>query len=186
MGIQVGQKAPLFTATAVIEQEFRQIKLEDYLGKYVILFFYPLDFTFVCPTEIKAFNDRYQEFKDLDTEILGVSVDSEFAHLAWIQTDRKEGGIGDLQYPLVSDLTKKISTDYEILEPTIGVSLRGLYIIDRQGIIQHITINNLSVGRSIDETIRTLKAIQHVETHLDEVCPVDWQEGDETIKPKKV
>ena len=181
MGILVGQKAPQFSSTAVIEQEFRNIKLEDYLGKYVILFFYPLDFTFVCPTEIRAFDKRYQEFKSLNTEILGVSVDSQFAHLAWIQTDLKEGGIGDIQYPLISDLTKKISTDYEILEPNTGVSLRGLYIIDPQGIIQHIAINNLSVGRSVDETLRILKAIQYVDSHENEVCPVDWQEGEPTM-----
>ena len=186
MGLLVGQKAPEFNATAVIDQEFRNVKLEDYLDKYIILFFYPLDFTFVCPTEIKAFNDRYEEFQNLNTEILGVSVDSEFAHLAWIQTDPKEGGIGDLQYPLISDLNKTISKDYEILEPNAGVALRGLYIIDPQGIIQYITINNLSVGRSIDETLRILKAIQYVDSHENEVCPVNWQEGDKTMNADPV
>lgn len=183
MSIQVGQIAPDFTATAVIDQEFKVLKLSDYLGKYVVLFFYPLDFTFVCPTEIIAFSDRHQEFKALDTEILGVSVDSEFAHLAWIQTERKQGGIGDINYPLISDLKKEISTTYNVLEPSAGVALRGLFIIDRDGIIQHITINNLSFGRSVDETLRVLKAIQYVQSHDNEVCPVGWQEGDKTMNP---
>lgn len=183
MSIQVGQLAPDFTATAVIEQEFKTIKLSDYLGKYVVLFFYPLDFTFVCPTEIIAFSDRYPQFQALNTEILGVSVDSEFAHLAWIQTERKQGGIGDINYPLVSDLKKEISLAYNVLETSAGVALRGLFIIDRNGIIQHITINNLSFGRSVDETLRVLKAIQYVQSHDNEVCPVGWQEGDKTMNP---
>lgn len=186
MSIQVGQIAPDFTATAVIDQEFKMLKLSDYLGKYVVLFFYPLDFTFVCPTEIIAFSDRDEEFKALDTEILGVSVDSEFAHLAWIQTERKQGGIGDINYPLISDLKKEISTTYNVLEPSAGVALRGLFIIDRDGIIQHTTINNLSFGRSVDETLRVLKAIQYVQSHDNEVCPVGWQEGDKTMSPDPI
>ncbi|BAQ63617.1 alkyl hydroperoxide reductase subunit C-like protein [Geminocystis sp. NIES-3709] len=186
MGIQVGQKAPDFTATSVINQDFRTLKLSDYLSQYVILFFYPLDFTFVCPTEIIAFSDRHDEFKALNTEILGVSVDSEFAHLAWIQTERKQGGIGDINYPLISDLKKEISTAYNVLEPNAGVALRGLFIIDRNGIIQHITVNNLSFGRSVDETLRVLKAIQYVQSHDNEVCPVGWQEGDKTMNPDPV
>ncbi|MBV5260220.1 peroxiredoxin [Synechococcus moorigangaii CMS01] len=183
MAAQVGQLAPDFTATAVIDQEFKSIKLSDYRGQYVVLFFYPLDFTFVCPTEVGAFSDRHGEFKKLNTEVLGVSVDSEFAHLAWIQTERKLGGVGDLAFPLVSDLTKTISTVYGVLEPEAGVALRGLFIIDPEGIIQHITINNFSFGRSIDETLRVLQAIQHVQKHHNEVCPVDWQVGDRTMAP---
>ncbi|HEY9813965.1 MAG TPA: peroxiredoxin, partial [Candidatus Sericytochromatia bacterium] len=140
--LRVGQPAPDFTATSVFDQEFKTIKLSDYRGKYVILFFYPLDFTFVCPTEITAFSDRYEEFQQINTEVLGVSVDSEFSHLAWIQTDRKSGGVGDLNYPLVSDLKKEISTAYNVLDPDAGVALRGLFIIDKEGIIQHATINN--------------------------------------------
>ena len=160
--LRVGQAAPDFTATAVVDQEFKTTKLSDYRGKYVVLFFYPLDFTFVCPTEIIAFSDRYSEFKELNTEVLGVSVDSEFSHLAWIQSDRKSGGLGDLNYPLVSDLKKEISTAYNVLDPDAGIALRGLFIIDKEGIIQHATINNLSFGRSVDETLRTLKTIQYL------------------------
>lgn len=184
--LRVGQTAPDFTATAVIDQEFQTKKLSSYRGKYVILFFYPLDFTFVCPTEIIAFSDRYEEFTKINTEILGISVDSEFAHLAWIQTPRTEGGVGDINYPLISDIKKEICTAYNILDPEAGVSLRGLFIVDKEGIIQHATINNLSFGRSVDETLRTLKAIQYVQSHPDEVCPVGWQEGDKTMVPDPV
>ncbi|NRB05998.1 MAG: peroxiredoxin [Richelia sp.] len=184
--IRVGQQAPEITATAVVDQEFKTIKLSDYRGKYVVLFFYPLDFTFVCPTEITAFSDRYEEFKKLNTEILGVSVDSEFSHLAWIQTDRKSGGVGDLNYPLVSDIKKEVSADYNVLDPSAGIALRGLFIIDKDGVIQHATINNLAFGRNVDETLRTLQAIQHVQSHPDEVCPAGWQPGDKTMNPDPV
>ncbi len=181
MSIRVGQKAPDFSATAVIDQEFQTLKLSNYLDQYVVLFFYPLDFTFVCPTEIIAFSDRHEEFSSLNTQILGVSVDSEFAHLAWIQTEKKQGGIGDINYPLISDLKKEISTSYNVLEPDAGIALRGLFIIDPEGIIQYMIVNNFSFGRSVDETLRVLKAIQYVQSHQDEVCPVDWQEGDKTM-----
>jgi peroxiredoxin 2/4 len=184
--LRVGQTAPDFTATAVFDQEFKTIKLSDYRGKYVILFFYPLDFTFVCPTEITAFSDRFDEFSKIGTEVLGVSVDSEFSHLAWIQSDRKSGGVGDLTYPLVSDIKKEISAAYNVLDPEAGVALRGLFIIDKDGVIQHATINNLSFGRSVDETLRTLQAIQHVQSHPDEVCPAGWQPGDQTMVPDPV
>ena len=184
--IRVGQDAPVFTATAVVDQEFKTVKLSDYKGQYTVLFFYPLDFTFVCPTEIIAFSDRYAEFKALNTEVLGVSVDSEFSHLAWIQTDRKEGGIGDIAYPLISDIKKEICTAYNVLDPEAGVALRGLFIIDKEGVIQHTTVNNLSFGRSVDETLRTLKAIKYVQSHPDEVCPAEWKEGDKTMVPDPV
>ncbi|BAY52194.1 thioredoxin peroxidase [Thermostichus vulcanus NIES-2134] len=183
--LRVGQPAPDFEAVAVYDQEFKTIKLSDYRGKYVVLFFYPLDFTFVCPTEIVAFSDRYDEFAKLNTEILGVSVDSQFSHLAWTQTDRKAGGVGDLKYPLVSDLKKEISTAYNVLTEE-GVALRGLFIIDKEGIIQHATINNLAFGRSVDETLRVLQAIQYVQTHPDEVCPAGWHPGDKTMNPDPV
>ncbi len=185
--LRVGQPAPDFSATAVYDMEFKTVKLSDYRGKkYVVLFFYPLDFTFVCPTEITAFSDRYDEFAKLDTEILGVSVDSEYSHLAWIQTDRKAGGVGELRYPLVSDLKKEISAAYNVLDPAAGVALRGLFIIDKEGIIQHATINNLAFGRSVDETLRTLQAIQYVQAHPDEVCPANWQPGQRTLNPDPV
>lgn len=180
-GLKVGDKAPDFTATAVYEQEFNQVSLSEYLGKYIILLFYPLDFTFVCPTEIIAFSDKYDKFKSIDTEILGISVDSEYCHLAWIQLDRESGGVGDLNYPLVSDLSKNISKDYNILNPD-GKALRGLFIIDKKGFIQHSVVNNLEVGRSVDETMRILKAIQYVQNNPDEVCPANWQPGDLAIK----
>ncbi len=184
--LRVGQVAPDFTATAVVDQEFKEIKLSDYRGKYVVLFFYPLDFTFVCPTEITAFSDRYAEFKGLNTEVLGVSVDSQFSHLAWIQTERKDGGLGDLAYPLVADLKKTISSDYNVLDPDAGVALRGLFIIDKEGVVQHATINNLAFGRSVDETLRVLQAIQYVQANPDEVCPANWQPGEKTMNPDPV
>nr|QUE28874.1 bas1 [Porphyropsis coccinea] len=176
----IGNKAPDFSATAVFDQEFQNVKLSDYLGKYLVLFFYPLNFTFVCPTEITAFSDEYDQFKELNTEILGVSVDSEFSHLAWIQTDRKDGGLGDLKYPLVSDLTKIISSSYQILTKE-GIALRGLFIIDKEGIIQYATINNLEFGRSVEETLRILHAIQYIQNNPDEVCPANWKPGDKTM-----
>jgi peroxiredoxin 2/4 len=184
--LRVGQTAPDFTATAVVDQEFKDVSLSSYRGKYVVLFFYPLDFTFVCPTEITAFSDRHPEFKALNTEILGVSVDSQFSHLAWIQTDRKSGGIGDINYPLVADLKKEISTAYNVLDPDAGIALRGLFIIDQDGVIQYATVNNLGFGRSVDETLRVLQAIQHIQTHPDEVCPAGWQPGQKTMNPDPV
>lgn len=178
---QVGKKAPPFESEAVFEEAFLPINLEDYLEKkYVILLFYPLDFTFVCPTELIAFSDRYQEFKDLSTEILGISIDSKFAHLAWLQTPREEGGLETLNYPLLSDLKREIATAYNVLNED-GTALRGLFIIDKKGIIQHATINNLPIGRSVDEALRNLQAIQYHNENPDEVCPANWQPGDETI-----
>jgi len=182
--IRVGQRAPDFTADAVVDQEFTTIKLSNYQGKsYVLLLFYPLDFTFVCPTEITAFNDRYSEFQQLGTEILGISVDSVFSHLKWIQTDRREGGVGNLNFPLIADIKKEISKAYNVLVPEDGVALRGLFIVDKDSIIQHATINNLAFGRNVDEALRTLQAIQYVQTHPDEVCPADWQPGEVTMSP---
>ncbi|CAM9092426.1 unnamed protein product [Discosporangium mesarthrocarpum] len=181
--IQVGEIAPDFEATAVFDQEFRNIRLSDYRKKkYVILFFYPLDFTFVCPTEITAFSDRFNDFFSLETEILGISVDSEYSHLAWLQTSREMGGLGDLNYPLISDLTKRISASYNVLIES-GIALRGLFIIDKEGIIQYTTVNNLAFGRNVDEILRILQAIQYVQQNPDEVCPANWKPGDKTIVP---
>ena len=184
--LRVGQKAPVFTATAVVDQEFKEISLSQYRGKYVVLFFYPLDFTFVCPTEITAFSDRYADFTSRNTEVLGVSVDSQFSHLAWIQTDRKQGGLGDIAYPLVADLKKEIARAYNVLDEEAGVALRGLFLIDPEGNVQHATINNLPVGRNVEETLRILQAFQHVQSNPDEVCPANWTPGERTMNPDPV
>ena len=181
--LRVGQQAPDFTATAVVDQEFKEVTLSQYRGKYVVLFFYPLDFTFVCPTEITAFSDRYADFSSKNTEVLGVSVDSQFSHLAWIQTPRNQGGLGDINYPLVADLKKEIATEYNVLDDAEGVALRGLFIIDPDGVIMHSTINNLPVGRNVDETLRVLQAFQYVQSNPDEVCPANWTPGEKTMKP---
>ena len=183
---RVGLQAPDFTATAVVDQEFKEISLSQYRGKYVVLFFYPLDFTFVCPTEITAFSDRYDAFKALNTEVLGVSVDSQFSHLAWIQTERKQGGLGDIAYPLVADLKKEIAAAYNVLDEADGVALRGLFIINPEGVVQHATVNNLPVGRNVEETLRVLQAFQHVEANPDEVCPANWTPGERTMNPDPV
>jgi len=181
MTAQVQKEAPDFTATAVVNEEFKTVKLSDYRGKYVVLFFYPLDFTFVCPTEIVAFSDRIKDFHDRGAEVLGVSIDSQFSHLAWIQTPRAAGGLGGLKYPLVADLTKKISADYGVLLDG-GIALRGTFVIDQKGVVRAITIHDLPLGRSIDEALRVLDALQHFEKH-GEVCPAGWTKGAATIKP---
>jgi alkyl hydroperoxide reductase subunit AhpC len=181
MPAQVQKEAPDFTAKAVINEEFKDVKLSSYRGKYVVMFFYPLDFTFVCPTEIIAFSDRIKDFHSRGAEVLGVSVDSEFSHLAWIQSPREKGGLGGLSYPLVADMTKKISTDYGVLLEG-GVALRGTFVIDQKGIVRAITIHDLPLGRSIDEALRVLDALQHFEKY-GEVCPAGWTKGAATIKP---
>ena len=183
MAAYVQKPAPEFTATAVVNEEFKPVSLADYKGKYVVLFFYPLDFTVVCPTEIVAFSDRVKEFHDRGAEVIGVSVDSQYSHLAWIQTPRAAGGLGGLKYPLVADLTKKISGDYGVLLESGGIALRGLFLIDQKGIVRHITINDLPLGRSVDEALRVLDALQQYEKH-GEVCPADWKPGGATINPK--
>ncbi|MCG9874475.1 MAG: peroxiredoxin [Leptospiraceae bacterium] len=177
---QVTSLAPDFKATAVIGESFKEIKLSDYKGKWVALFFYPLDFTFVCPTEIIEYDTKLDEFKKLGAEVLGVSIDSEYSHLAWKKTSRKEGGIGDVKYPLIADVTKEISKSFGVLLDT-GVALRGTFIIDPAGVIRQATVNDLPVGRNIEESIRLIKAFQFVEKH-GEVCPANWDEGKKTMK----
>jgi len=184
LAASVQQPAPAFKAQAVVNGQFKEVKLSDYSGKYVVLFFYPLDFTFVCPTEIIAFSDRIEEFKKLNTEVIGVSVDSHFSHLAWINQPRKTGGLGGLNYPLVADLTKQISRDYGVLLENAGIALRGLFIIDPKGVVRQVTINDLPVGRSVDETLRLVQAFQFTDKH-GEVCPANWKEGSATINPAK-
>lgn len=180
---QVQKPAPEFSGTAVVKGDFKEIKLNDYKGKYVVLFFYPLDFTFVCPTEIIAFSERVSEFEALNTQVIGVSTDSHFSHLAWINTPRKQGGLGgDLGYPLLSDFNKEISSKYNVLLQDSGIALRGLFVIDKEGILRQFSINDLPVGRSVDETLRLIKAFQFVEKH-GEVCPANWQPDSKTIKP---
>lgn len=180
----VTREAPDFTADAVMpDNSFGTIKLSSFRGKYVVLFFYPLDFTFVCPSEILAFNKRLDEFKARNCEVIGVSVDSRFTHLAWKNTPLDQGGIGNIQYPLVSDLKKDIARQYGVLFEEAGVALRGLFLIDTKGIVRHALINDLPLGRSVGEALRMVDALQFVETHGDQVCPANWQEGDVAMKP---
>ncbi len=182
MSVLVTRSAPDFTAQAVMpDNSFKQLTLSEYRDTYVILFFYPLDFTFVCPSEIIAFDKKLNEFRQRNCEVIGVSVDSHFTHLAWKNTPREQGGIGNIQYPLVADLAKSISRDYGVL---IGdeVALRGLFLIDKKGIVRHAVINDLPLGRNVDEALRMLDALQYVETH-GEVCPANWHSGDEAMRP---
>ena len=180
MSALVAKPAPDFTAQAVMpDGSFKEIKLSDYKGKYVILFFYPLDFTFVCPTEIIAFSEKIDEFKKRNTEVLGVSIDSHFSHLAWRNTDRKKGGLGDITYPLVADLSKKITYDYGVMHDA-GIAFRGLFLIDKEGVVQHQLINNLPLGRNIDEALRMVDVLQFHEKS-GEVCPANWKQGDDVI-----
>ncbi|PCH34623.1 peroxiredoxin [Wolfiporia cocos MD-104 SS10] len=178
----VQKPAPAFKTTAVVDGLFQEVQLSDFLGQWVVLFFYPLDFTFVCPTEILAFNDALPQFKALNTTVLSASTDSHYAHLAWASKDRKEGGLGpDLKLPLLADKSMSIARDYGVLIEEEGVALRGLFLIDPKGILRQITINDLPVGRSVEETIRLVKAFQFTDEH-GEVCPANWTEGGLTIK----
>lgn len=169
--LQVGQPAPDFEMEGVIGKEFKSIRLSDYQGKWVVLFFYPLDFTFVCPTEIIGFNDHHDDFAKLNAEILGASVDSKFSHLAWISNE-----LGELRFPLLSDITKDVAREYGILIEKQGISLRGLYIIDPNGMLRYELVHDLNVGRSVEETLRVLGALQ-----TGELCPVNWRQGKETL-----
>ncbi|TFK25882.1 2-cysteine peroxiredoxin [Coprinopsis marcescibilis] len=178
----VQRPAPTFKAEAVEAGLFKDVSLEEFQGKWVVLLFYPMDFTFVCPTEILAFNDALSQFQELNTVVLGVSTDSKFSHFAWSTQPRKEGGLGpDLQLPLVADRNMSISRDYGVLLEDEGVALRGLFLIDPKGILRQITVNDLPVGRSVDETIRLIKAFQFTDKY-GEVCPANWTEGSKTIK----
>ncbi|HHQ48174.1 MAG TPA: peroxiredoxin [Acidobacteria bacterium] len=179
----VTRKAPKFKAQAVMaDNSFEEISLSQYRGKYVILFFYPLDFTFVCPTEIIAFDKHLDEFEKLGCQVIGVSVDSQFSHWAWKNTPVEKGGIGNIRYPLVADMTKKISKKYGVLLKDAGVALRGLFLIDKEGVVRHQVVNDLGLGRSVEEALRVLKALQHLEEY-GEVCPADWHEGEEAMQP---
>jgi peroxiredoxin 2/4 len=178
----VTKEAPDFTAQAVLgDNTFAEVKLSSYRGKYVVLFFYPMDFTFVCPSEIIAFNAALKQFEAKNTQVLGVSVDSHFTHLAWKERPRDQGGLGPIGYPLVSDLTKQISRDFGVLLDG-GVALRGLFLIDKKGVVRHALINDLPLGRSVEEALRVLDALQFHEKNGD-VCPANWHAGDEAMKP---
>ncbi len=167
---------------AVIDRQFKEVSLADYRGQYVVLFFRPLDFTFVCATEIVAFSDRMSDFADRKTALLGVSVDSQFTHLAWQDVPRAKGGLGDIKYPMIADLTKEISWSYGVLMEDKGIALRGLFLIDKEGVIRHMLINDLPLGRNVDEALRMVDALTFFEEN-GEVCPANWKPGDKTIKP---
>ncbi|MEW6428598.1 MAG: peroxiredoxin [Thermodesulfobacteriota bacterium] len=178
----VTHNAPAFSAQAVMpDNSFRTISLHDFRGRYLVLFFYPLDFTFVCPSEILAFNRAVPAFKEKDAEVVGVSVDSVYTHFAWRNTPVNDGGIGQIVFPLVADLNKDISRSYGVLHNG-EVALRGLFLIDREGVVRHALINDLPLGRNVDEAIRMVDALQHFEKH-GEVCPANWKPGEDAMKP---
>ena len=168
--VQVGKPAPDFTADAVVDNEIKEISLRDYRGKWVVLFFYPLDFTFVCPTEIMGFNEHFEAFQNLNCQIVGASVDSVYSHLDWIKD------LGNLKFPLLSDMTKRISRDYGVLFEEKGISYRGAFVIDPEGILRSYVVNDLPVGRSVEEVLRLVQAFQ-----TGELCPVGWTPGATTL-----
>ncbi|XP_045760955.1 peroxiredoxin 1 isoform X2 [Maniola jurtina] len=182
MPLQLTKPAPQFKTTAVVNGEFKDLSLSDYKGKYVVLFFYPLDFTFVCPTEIIAFSERADEFRKVGCEVIAASTDSHFTHLAWINTPRKQGGLGPMNIPIISDKSHRIARDYGVLNEETGIPFRGLFIIDDKQNLRQITVNDLPVGRSVEETLRLVQAFQYTDKH-GEVCPANWRPGAKTIKP---
>jgi peroxiredoxin (alkyl hydroperoxide reductase subunit C) len=183
MSVLIAREAPGFTAPAVMPSgEIKeQFKLSDLRGKYVVLFFWPLDFTFVCPTEIIAHDRRLAQFMERNVEVVGVSIDSQFTHFAWRNTPVNDGGIGPVQFPMVADITHAITQAYGVEHPD-GVALRASFLIDRDGIVQHQVVNNLPLGRNVDEMLRMVDALQFTEAH-GEVCPAGWHKGDEGMQP---
>lgn len=183
MSSLVTKYAPEFTAQVVMPDNSIEERTLSQLrrGRYAVLFFYPLDFTFVCPSEIIAFDNAVEKFRQRNCEIIGVSVDSQFTHLAWKNTPREKGGIGNIRFPLVADLSKKIADNYGVLLD-MGVALRGLFLIDKDGVVRHVTINDLPLGRNVNEALRVLDALQFTEEH-GEVCPANWNEGQNGMKP---
>ncbi len=182
MSTLVTKEAPDFAAQAVMpDNSFAELKLSSFRGKYVVLFFYPLDFTFVCPSEIIAFDKKLEAFKEKNCEVIGVSVDSHFSHLAWKNTPVEKGGIGNISYPLVADIKKEISKAYGVLLNE-SVALRALFLMDKEGIVRHALVNDLPLGRNVDEALRMLDALQFTEKH-GEVCPANWRQGAATMKP---
>ncbi len=178
----VQQPAPEFKAQAVMpDGSFQEVSLSDYRGQYVLLFFYPLDFTFVCPTEIIAFSEAAAKFQEKGVQLLSCSIDSHFTHLAWRNTSRETGGLGDIQFPMLADLDKKIAEQYGVLLDA-GIALRGQFLIDKEGVVRHELVNDLPLGRSVDEALRLVDALQFFEAN-GEVCPANWKQGEQTIKP---
>ena len=172
--LKLGQKAPEFTTSALVGREIKEISLADYAGQWVVLFFYPMDFTFVCPTELVEFNNAIEEFEDRDAVLLGGSTDTAFSHLGWVKSDTD---LGDLKYPLFADVTKKMAADYGVLHEGDGVAERGTFIIDPEGNVRFLNINDRNVGRSVSETLRVLDALQ-----TDELCACGWEKGQATIQ----
>lgn len=174
----IGKKAPDFFCEAIVNNHIKQIKLADFEGKYKILFFYPLDFTFVCPTEIHAFQEALPEFEKRNAVVLGISVDSVYSHQAWLAQSKDKGGIQGVSFPLLSDITKHIAHEYDVLNTETGIAYRATFIIDKANIIQSVQVNNLGLGRNVLEVIRTLDAVQFVEKHGQQACPANWQMGE--------
>lgn len=183
MSALVGKKAPEFTTKAVIKDKIvDNFSLSSLKGKYVIFFFYPLDFTFVCPTELHAFQERLEDFHALGAEVVGCSVDSPYSHHAWLQTPKAKGGIEGVEYPIISDLRKDIAENYGVLIPHEGIAYRGLFLIDKEGTVRHQVVNDLPIGRSVDEALRVLEALTFFEQH-GEVCPANWTKGAKALTP---
>jgi len=180
--LQIQKPAPAFSGQAVVDGDFKEISLADYKGKYVVFFFYPLDFTFVCPTEIIAFSEAAASFREINCEVIAASTDSHFSHFAWVNTPRKQGGLGPMKIPLLADKTGEIAKKYGVYKEDEGIAFRGLFIIDDKQNLRQITINDLPVGRSVEETLRLVQAFQFTDKH-GEVCPAGWKPGDKTIKP---
>jgi alkyl hydroperoxide reductase subunit AhpC len=181
----VTSPAPKFECTAVVNGQIKQVTWQElHEGKWLVLFFYPLDFTFVCPTEIIAFSEAHEKFAKLGAKVAAISVDSQYTHLAWVNTSRANGGLGKVSFPLIADLDKNIARSYDVLLDG-GVALRGLFLIDPKGVVRQATINDLPVGRNVDEVLRLIEAFQFVEKH-GEVCPANWKPGADTMKPDPV
>lgn len=181
----VGKTAPYFTTKAVQKDKIlEEFSLRDFFGSYVVFFFYPLDFTFVCPTELHAFQDKLRQFDARETQVVACSVDSCYSHLAWLNTPKADGGIQGIEYPIVSDLTKSIARSYHVLKEDEGIAYRGLFILDRQGVIRHAGINDMPIGRNVDEVLRLLDALIFFEKN-GEVCPANWRQGEKGIKADK-
>jgi peroxiredoxin (alkyl hydroperoxide reductase subunit C) len=185
MNLMIGKSAPHFKAGAIVKGNIvDDFSLDSFLGKYVVFFFYPLNFTFVCPTELHAFQDKNQEFESRGAQVVGCSVDSVYSHFAWLNTPQSKGGIEGVSYPLVSDLRKTIASDYQVLKEDQGIAYRGLFILDKQGVIRHQLVNDLPLGRSVDEALRVIDALIQYE-NFGEVCPANWQTGAKTMKPSQ-